>query len=372
MSYTKTRLTGKVLEKADDNFDWSLYDHGYDGGYSLVVNPTVKVHPGDKCYCHESYAQELYDLVTSYMEGNHKGLFPKDSKKGRLYAINAIKRIGDTEVLVSTDSMSLTVDMNKERQYLEFLGISDPQKFVKAIADQPGFEEEVIKTGPIAKVLEGGRISLWEGHLSKIEREFIEQVKNPNVKPCAYNAIVKETNTGGFIVDIMGIRCFLPASLAAPGVVTDFESMIGKTIPVMFINYVKHSGFVVSYKKYLNMILPHKIQSELKPGQKIKGRVTGTSKNGVFMQFQDKEGEWIFSGLLHRSVMSPDFEKRFDAKEFNIGDMFEAYINDIIQKDTQIRVVLSDMSDTKLQEALEALKAAKETKEQAVVTATQA
>ena len=368
MSYTKTRLTGKVLEKADDNFDWGPYDNGYDGGYSLVENPNVKVHSGDKCYCHESYAQELYDLITAYMEGNRKGLFPKDSKKGRLYTINSIKKIGDTEVLVSTDAMSLTVDMNKERQYLEFLGIPDPRKFVKAIAEQSGFEEEVIKTGPIAKVLEGGRISLWEGHLSKIESEFIDQVKNPNATPCAYNAVVKEINNGGFIVDIMGVRCFLPASLAAPGVVNDFESMLGKTIPVMFINYVKHSGFVVSYKKYLNMILPHKIQAELKSGQKITGRITGTSKNGVFIQFQDKEGEWVFSGLLHRSVMSPEFEKKFDTKEFATGNILEVYINDIIQKDNQTRIVLSDMPDTKLQEAIEALKAAKETVERSTST----
>lgn len=365
MSKTKTKLTGRVLEQAPGNFDWAPYDNGYCGGYSLVVNPKVKTHGDDKCFCHESYAQELYDLITNYMEGNRKGLFPpKDSKKGRLYNIVGIRKSVGTEVIVDTDAAtSMVIDMNKERQYLDLLGISDPVKFVDAIDKQPGFADEVIKMKPIAKVLERGRISLWDGHLSRIEREFMAQIKDPNASPCAYNATVKEINNGGFIVDIMGVKCFLPGSLAAPGVVKDFDTMIGKTIPVMFINYIKHSGFVVSYKKYLNMVLPHKIQEELKPDMKVEGRITGTSKNGVFIQFRDKEGEWIFSGLLHRSVMSPEFEARFDNKEFNIGEEITAYINDIIQKDNQIRVVLSDIPDLKLKEAINALKAAKETVE---------
>ena len=37
MSKTKTVLTGKVLQKSDDNFDWTLYDDGYQGGTSLTV-----------------------------------------------------------------------------------------------------------------------------------------------------------------------------------------------------------------------------------------------------------------------------------------------------------------------------------------------
>lgn len=352
--------TGRVLAKSNDNFDWSIYENGYEGGNSLVVNPTVKVHPGDKCFCHEAYAQELYDLMTAHMEGNRKNLFPKDNKRGRLYNINSIKKISETEVLVDADAMSLSIDMNKERQYLDMIGVPDPKTFVKAIDEQPGFKEQVIDTGLIAKVLDGGRISLWEGHLSKIKHEFIEQCKNPKAKPCAYNAIVKEVNNGGFIVDILGIRCFLPTSLAGPNI-DDPNSMIGKTIPVMFVNYIKHSGFVVSYKKYLNTVLPYKIENELKSGMKINGRVTGTSKNGVFLQFQDKEGEWIFSGLVHRSVMSKEFEKRFDNKEFIIGENLDAYINDIIQKDDQTRIVLSDQPDTKLQEAINALKIAKDT-----------
>lgn len=364
MARLRTKLTGRVLEAADVEFDWTPYDNGYDGGYSLKVNKSVKVHGNDKVFCHEAYAQELYDIMTAWMEGSRKGLFPKDTNRGRLYNVTGLKKISPTELSVDTDSgMSMVIDMNKERQYLEILGCSDPAAFVDAVEKRPGFMEEVIKTEPVAKVLPGGRISLWDGHLSKIEREFMDQIKNPDARPCAYNAVVKEINGGGYIVDVLGVKCFLPGSLAAPGVVTNFESLLGKTLPVMIINHIKHSGFIVSYKKYLNMIMPHKIKEELSVGQRVQGKVTGTSKNGIFMQFKDKDGEWLFSGLIHRSVMSPEFEKRFDGKEFRIADEFNAYINDIIEKDGQYRIVLSDIPDIKLKESLEALKAVKDTKE---------
>lgn len=43
MGKVKTKLTGKVLCQGNDDFDWTPYEHGYCGGNSLVVNPSVKV-----------------------------------------------------------------------------------------------------------------------------------------------------------------------------------------------------------------------------------------------------------------------------------------------------------------------------------------
>jgi predicted RNA-binding protein with RPS1 domain len=134
----------------------------------------------------------------------------------------------------------------------------------------------------------------------------------------------------------------LPGSLAAAGILTDFEALLGKTIPVMIVNYLPFSGFVVSYKKYLEIILPSKIEQELTIGQEVSCKVTGSSKNGVFVQFKDNAGEWIFSGLIHRSVMSKDFEERFDHHEFRVNDEMRAFISDILENNGKYRIVLSD------------------------------
>lgn len=340
MGKVKTKSTGRVIEQSDDNFDWTLYDNGYKGGSSLVVNPKVKVHnKKDKVYCHEPYAQELYDIYEAHMNGKY-AFTPKDALKGTVYNITDIHAVSDHEVSVDTASgMSAVIDLNKEKQYLDTLNCKSVELFVSAVKSRPDFRKSLIDSTLSAKVMDNGRVSLWDGHLAKIEAEFIAQIKNPT---SAYYALVKEINNGGYIVDIQGIKCFLPGSLAAAGILTDFESLLGKKIPVMIVNYLPSSGFVVSYKKYLEIILPSKIEQELTIGQQVPCKVTGSSRNGLFVQFKDKNGEWIFSGLIHRSVMSKDFEERFDHHEFRVNDEMKAFISNILEVQGKYRIVLSD------------------------------
>ncbi len=346
MAYTRTKKYSNVVP--DENFDWDMYSDGYNGA-NLIPNRSVKTrNSSEKIYCHESYAQEMYDLYDRHFNGQVDPITPKDNIKGNLFKINNVTAVSEHEIAVdAVGGFSTVIDLTKERQYLDAIGCSNISQFVNAIHHIPTFKKQFLESGVIGKVVSGGRVSLWEGHLSKIERDFMNQITNPNAPAYAYNAHVEEINGGGYIVNILGIKCFMPGSLAAAGILTDFNSLVGKTLPVMIVNYLPNSGFVVSYKKYLNTILPAKIKNELYPGLDISTKVTGTSKNGIFVQFKDSAGEWLFSGLIHRSVMSPEFEKRFDHKEFRIGDEFRAYIHNIIEtEDGNYRVVISDTPPT--------------------------
>lgn len=340
----KNKSCNTALQGGDPNFDWTPYEDGWDG-VSLRVNKKIKLQdPHDKVYCHEAYAQDLYDMICAHAAG--RPVVAKDCSKNSLHDVVDIRKVSDHEVSVDTaGGMTAVIDLNKERQYLETLNCKDASVFVTAVESSESFKKSLLDTGVIAKVVNNGRISLWDGHLSKIEAEFIDQIKNPDAKPVAYTAKVKEINGGGYIVDVLGIQCFLPGSLAAAGVIpaNEFEKLIGKSLPVMIINHLPTSGFIVSYKKYLSIILPHKIQTELYVGKQVGVKVTGMSKNGVFVQFRDNDHEWIFSGLIHRSVMSKDFENRFDHREFRVGDEFLAYVNKINEMENgQYRIVVSD------------------------------
>jgi predicted RNA-binding protein with RPS1 domain len=317
-----------------------MYDDGYNGS-SLKPNKSIKTSNSTTVvYSHEPYAAEVFEKYESYLNGAYTA---KDATKGSVYSIVDVHTVSDHELAIDTNNgMSAVIDLNKEKQFLEAIGCDSIDKFAKAVSLSDDYKKELLESNLMAKVVNGGRISLWEGHLSKIEAEFMEQIKHPENATVAYKANIKEINGGGYIVDIMGIRCFLPGSLAAAGILTDFSALLGKTIPVMIVNYLPKSGFIVSYKKYLNYILPFKIDEELSVGMEVSTKVTGTSKNGIFLQFKDKNGEWVFSGLIHRSSMSKDFEKRFDKKEFVIGDEMKAYITEIIVKDGQSRIILSD------------------------------
>ena len=54
-----------------------------------------------------------------------------------------------------------------------------------------------------------------------------------------YSAKILSTNNGGYTVDIQGVKCFLPGSLASSGPITDFDALVGKTIDVCVVKLFK-------------------------------------------------------------------------------------------------------------------------------------
>ena len=334
-------LPSVVTECGSADFDWSLYDKGFNG-VSLSVNKDIHCQTKkEHVYSRESYAQDLYQL---YMKKNPGVIQQKDIIVGAVYTVCDMVPVSDHEIKISMENgMSDVIDLIKESTFIHnYVGCANIAFFMEHF---DAYKENLLKNNGLkVKVVENGRLSIGDGLRSRIEQEFAKEIRDNECK-YAYNATVKEINNGGYIVDVMGIKCFLPGSLAAAGIITDFEALMGKTIPVMPINYMPNSGFVVSYKKYLNAILPAKIEEELHVGQHVSVKVTGTSRNGIFVTFKDKNGEYVFNGLVHRSVMSYDFENEFNRHSFNVNDEFWAYINAINEVDGGYRIVLSDQSN---------------------------
>ena len=323
----------------DPDFDWSLYENGYNGK-NLIPNRNVKTKHGDVVYCHEPYAQDLYDMMEAHFNG--QVYTPKDQITGSIYNVKSITQVSDHEVILDTfGGMSAVVDMNKEHQFIDSIGCSSVKQFMVALKD-PEAKEIILQRARTAKVVEN-RVSIWEGVRANIEHEFMEQLKEGTHK-YGYVAHILSVNNGGYTVDINGVKCFLPGSLAASGPITDFESLVGKTVNVCVVNFSKQtSNFVVSHKKYLELTLPSRVENELTPGLRVNVRVTGQSKNGLFCAIRDAHGEYPFASLMHRSTMSPDMESRFDIGEFIVGDMFMAYVHRIDWTDDgKYRIVIGD------------------------------
>lgn len=323
------------------DFDWSIYEGGYNGS-NLVPNRNVKTKRGEVVYCHESYAQDVYDKMEAYLNGKYYE--PKDQINGSLHNIKSISPVSDHEVRIDTFSgMSAVVDMNKEHQFINALGCENVQHFMGALRN-PESKETILQYAKTAKVVDK-RVSIWEGIRANIEIEFMEQLKHESPS-YGYLAKILSVNNGGYTVDVNGIKCFLPGSLADSGPITDFESLIGKTVNVCIVNYSKQTNnFVVSHKKYLELTLPSRVKNELIPGMKINVRVTGQSKNGLFCAIRDNNGNYPFASLMHRSTMSPDMESSFDKGEFITGDIFIAYVHRIDWTDDgKYRIVIGDQA----------------------------
>lgn len=329
--------------KPIDNFDWDLYKDGYNGT-NLVKNKNIKAQHGEVVYCHEKYAEETYQRMEAKFSGNV--YTPKDQVAGATYTVTNISPVSEHELLIDTNGgMSAIVDMNKETKFINMLGCDSVPQFMLSLKSEAN-KEIILQHAQRAKVA-SKRVSLWEGLKSRYEEEFMSQLNEKSPK-YGYTAKVISVNNGGYNVEVNGVTCFLPGSLAASGPVKDFDALVGSEIPVCIVNYSNlANSFVVSHKKYLELTLPTRVENEIVPGKKVYVKVTGQSKNGLFCAIRDDKGEYPFASLMHRTTMSPDMEASFDRKEFVIDDQFYAYVHRVDwDEDGKYRIVLSDQKPT--------------------------
>ena len=121
------------------------------------------------------------------------------------------------------------------------------------------------------------------------------------------------------MVNLSGIKCFLPGSLAAANRIIDFQSFVGKTINIMVEMYDERRDiFVVSFKKYLKHVIDSKVE-ELSLTQKYTGTVTGTSTAGVFVEWDE-----YYTGL----IPAEEFENAGIKMDLNAGGGVSFYVSD--------------------------------------------
>lgn len=175
------------------------------------------------------------------------------------------------------------------------------------------------------------KASLLKAHRVTFTKNLKEEIKNPT---SAYLAKITGKNQGGFFAEIHGIKCFMPGSLAAANKIVNFGDYIGKEIQVMIEDYMESSDlFIISYKKYVDYILPFKLE-ELEKYTQMTGTITGSSKHGIFAEFNE-----IFTGLLHTSEMSESTLEKHANRFYKPGDSITIWLKDI--KDSKL--ILSDV-----------------------------
>jgi ribosomal protein S1 len=275
----------------------------------LEENKSIsKKNPKHKVYCQEPYAQELYDKMQAYWDGMQDTDINKDFRTGQIVE-GTVSRISEGSIEVSTESGQLYLDAKRESRFFESYGF------------------EVSEGAPVTVIVTDGKRSLASAHEAFKENLRSELMGSIEREDVAYLVTIKSINDGGFMVDLSGLTCFMPGSLAAANKVTDFESMVGKQVHVMVETFLdKSEMFVVSAKKYIKKILPDRI-SGLDLTVPYRGYVTGTAKFGAFVEWDE-----IFTGLLHESEADGDW------KSLKRGDEVEFYIKEVRDGD---RIILS-------------------------------
>jgi len=135
------------------------------------------------------------------------------------------------------------------------------------------------------------------------------------------------TNTGGVIVDSVGLRGFVPRSHLADS--SDMAKLIGKFLPVMVLEADEtRKKLVLSNRQAAKLAA----MTQIAKGQLISGKVSNIRPFGAFVEFSG------LSGLLHVKEMSQK-PVSDPTRLFQLNDMIKAVVIDI--DESRNRIALS-------------------------------
>lgn len=288
----------------DGNFKWDAYEATCPSA-SRKQNPHIKTKRGERIYSRESYAQEMYDILNSFENNNpiKSNIDVGEIHGGLIY--------GRTDEVLSIDIGY------RELVYVKLS--KEPEEFRNLT---PGEETSVLITNTDNAHVDG---SISGGIKQKIFMELREGVDSGNT--AWVGKVSQMIENGGYMVDVQGIDCFMPGSLAGINKLSDFESIIGEELYVVPISFSEARGsIIVSHKKYLQALIPQEINRiEENIGEEIIGNVTGTAKYGVFVEFNQ-----CLTGMVHKNDLDEETFKLFKDHKIKPGDVIKFKVKEVV------------------------------------------
>ena len=148
---------------------------------------------------------------------------------------------------------------------------------------------------------------------------------------------VMEANKGGLMVEVNGVRGFLPVSQLAPEnyprveggdknkIFEKLRGFIGKNFQVKVISFDKEASKLIFSEKAVSEETQREKISLIKVGQKVEAMVTGVVDFGLFVRFKPQELDNEIEGLIHISEVSWNRVTNLK-KSFSPGDKVRAEI----------------------------------------------
>ena len=281
---------------------------------------TVPVRKGQKIFCHESYALDAMKMYDSYCSGDvmtnilsYEGGNFRDVREGIVSSFSAEK---ETATIELSGKHSISVNYNSKNEELEL-----------------GKKIDVVVSKNKGKLT--GDATSKTAQLERVRQELTRQVDSPSF---AYVGVIKEiifnaANTfNGFVVDVSGVKCFMPGSESDVVPLNDYNELIGQTRYVMPIAASKES-IVVSHKEYLNTLKAKVLDSliETNSTELVEGVVSSVKKFGVFIII-DK----CVPTLLSVSEMDEETETKFKNGDIKVDDTIKFYVESV--KDDRVTI----------------------------------
>ena len=298
----------------------------------------IPVHKGEKIMCHEPYvldALKMYagsctdEVLDAIYQYEKVGKF-KDVREGSIYRYDEKKSTAEIDL---SQKHSVAVEINAN----EKVNVGD--------------KIDVVVTKSVGRLTADA--SSKTAQIERLRQELIKEIQTPT---SAYSGIVKEivyngANVfNGFIVDIKGVRCFMPGTESDVVPLNNFNELLGKELYVMPVNQIKES-IIVSHKEYLNTLKPSVLDRliNLDKGSVVTGVVSSIKHFGAFILIDE-----CVATLLSVSEMNEVTEAKFKAGQLKVGDSIDFYIDSINDEKVIITQTVSKTEGwDKLKETIE-------------------
>lgn len=293
----------------------------YDDANPLEVRTvTIPVRKGQKIYSHEPYVLDMMKMYDKYcgedVMGNimsYEGGSFRDVRVGVVSSFSAEK---ETATIELSAKHSVSVEYNSKSEELEL-----------------GKRIDVVVSKSKGKIT--GDATSKTAQLERVKQELIRQVDSPSY---AYAGVIKDIifNTAnafnGFVVEVSGVKCFMPGSESDVVPLNDYNELVGQTRYVMPIAASKES-IVVSHKEYLNTLKTKVLDSLIATNstELVEGVVSSVKKFGVFIII-DK----CVPTLLSVSEMDEETETKFKNGEIKVDDTIKFYVESV--KDDRVTI----------------------------------
>jgi len=236
--------------------------------------------------------------------------------------IGTVTSVGETEVLV---------DVGYKSEGVLFRDEFDEDEVPKV-----GDEVEVVID--ILEDIETGRM-----YVSKKKADFIrvwERIKEVYENDEIVEGTIERRIKGGFVVDVMGVKCFLPGSQVEVNPVRDFDKHVGKTYKFKIVKLSElRKNVVLSRKVILEEELKEK-REELLEEIEVGDVVTGTVKNitdfGVFIDLGGLDGLAHITDLSWGRVNHP-------REVVDLGEEIEVKVIDYDEEKKQVSLGLKQL-----------------------------
>ncbi|MBE6919571.1 MAG: bifunctional 4-hydroxy-3-methylbut-2-enyl diphosphate reductase/30S ribosomal protein S1 [Ruminococcaceae bacterium] len=226
---------------------------------------------------------------------------------------------------------------------------------VDELSAEPGVKpEDVVKVGDEIETYII-RVNDVEGYamLSKKRLDAVkvwEDIENAKEEKITLEGKVTEENKGGIVVNVKGVRVFVPASQSGLPRGAELSTMIGQTVSLRITEVNRARRRVVGSIRAVSYEARQAAQAEIWNNIEVGKRYTGTVKSmtsyGVFVDIGGVDGMVHISELSWSRIKNP-------AEVVAVGDTLEVYVISFDAEKRKISLGVKDRTSNPWQKFLE-------------------